>query len=523
LAYPADAKSKDLSTSLSTWKSKERMQNTGPIAVHRSSSADKQQTGRAGVWSFVAAGLLAAIYLLIIIVIASHRRFWYDEVFTVTISRLPFATIWKALAHAAETQPPTYFMLVRIFERLPIRPEVATRLPSALSLIVGMLLAFDCSRRLTDDLHGLLTFAVLTCSILPYYGYEARPYALYFMFASLGLWIWLHSRSRLSPVWFGATIFLAVTVHYYAVFCLVPYTAWEIFNWKGERAPSRKLIAGCLGVLCGALLFSKQLLAIREFSGRFWGRAELSHLASIFNDFFPYGLFPLVAIMIWVALVAPREQGAPASAMQPSEQLGWFFGLIPMAGYIVALFVTKGFFNRYFISLLPGIAIAFSCLLWRQFRSTPRISIAVLLLFATLGLGIQLTLVRYPDLVRPPAPAGSEPDKVNAMLLLDEKIAKQYIVFPASDLVGVEARYYSKHPERFVFLVGPRVTDGNTLGLMNLGRYSPMHFWSFDDLTAHARETVLVHPSRYAVAALQRAGYQVSGRIEEGLEVVSVE
>src|SRR5271166_6839736 len=82
-------------------------------------------------WGFIAAGLLAAVYLLTSVLIASHRLFWYDEIFTVTISQLPdFANIWKTLAHAADMQPPTYYMLVKIFDYLPIRPEVAARLPS---------------------------------------------------------------------------------------------------------------------------------------------------------------------------------------------------------------------------------------------------------------------------------------------------------------------------------------------------------------------------------------------------------
>ena len=474
------------------------------------------------------AALLAAIYLVTSVLIASHRLFWYDEIFTITITRLPnVATIWKALAHNSDTQPPTYYMLVRMFEQLPIRREVAARLPSALAMVAGMLITFDCTRRLSDGVHGLIAFSVLSCSELCYYGYEARPYALYFMLASLALWIWLHASdaSKLSSVLFGVVIFLAVAVHYYAVLCLVPYAAWEVSNWRSGRTPSGKLIAGCLAVVCAAAIFARQILALREFSGHFWDRPTFSSLAAIFNDFFPYGLFPLAAIMILVALVGPRVKGAMASAMQPYERLGWFFGLIPVAGFILATLGTGAFYNRYFISILPGIAVAFSCLLWRQFKSAPLISIATLMLFGTLGLGIQFALVRYPDLVRPPS-AKSEPGRVNAMLLLDDKMqtnAKQFIVLQANDLLAVEAGYYAKHPEKYVFLVAPQWHDGITGGLIHLGQYSPMRFWTLDDLKAHARETTLVDPARLTVAALEKAGYKVTGRIDGDLQVVSVE
>ena len=75
--------------------------------------------------------------------------------------------------------------------------------------------------------------------MLPYYGYEARPYGLYFMFASLALWIWIHASHarKLSSALFGVVIFLAVAVHYYAVLCLVPYVAWEVYNWRPAACP----------------------------------------------------------------------------------------------------------------------------------------------------------------------------------------------------------------------------------------------------------------------------------------------
>jgi hypothetical protein len=117
------------------------------------------------------------------------------------------------------------------------------------------------------------------------------------------------------------------------------------------------------------------------------------------------------------------------------------------------------------------------------------------------------------------------------MLILENRMptsAKQFIVLPASDLLGVEARYYSKHPEKYVFLVELRSNNSvswNSRTAMNLGQYSPMLFWTLDDLKAHVRETALVDPSQEAIAAVEQSGYKmrITGRIDGGLEVVSVE
>lgn len=58
------------------------------------------------LWTFVAAALLAAFYLATSISIAAHRLFWFDELFTVHIARLPgVTTIFTALGHGSDALP----------------------------------------------------------------------------------------------------------------------------------------------------------------------------------------------------------------------------------------------------------------------------------------------------------------------------------------------------------------------------------------------------------------------------------
>ena len=223
----------------------------------------KQLPRASDKWTFLAA-LLAVFYFATSIYIAAHRLFWFDEFFTVRIAQLPsWTTIWTALSHAVDSLPPFYYMLVRVFGQLFGGSEVVARLPSALAMVAGLLLTFDCARRLTDGLHGLIALSVLTCSFLPYYGYEARSYAIYFMFAALGLWVWTKSPSdKRSPViFFGVALCLGVTMHYYAVMCLAPYALWEFLRWKPWQRPSAKLIAGLVGVAVPAALLSPLILS----------------------------------------------------------------------------------------------------------------------------------------------------------------------------------------------------------------------------------------------------------------------
>jgi uncharacterized membrane protein len=237
------------------------LQGVSPPVIKQTAVSD-------GIWSFIVAVSLAAFYLSTTLYISFHRTLWWDELLTVNVARLAhWGTIWVALAHAVDCQPPIYYVVVRIFAKLFGDSEVAVRLPSSVAMVTGLLVTFDCARRLTDGLHGLLAFSVLTCSFLPYYGYEARPYAIYFMLAALALWVWTCTRGdRIWPaILFGAIFSVGVTFHYYFVLCLVPYALWEISRWRPWHLPSRKLIAGVLGVVVPTALLSPLILSISRF------------------------------------------------------------------------------------------------------------------------------------------------------------------------------------------------------------------------------------------------------------------
>src|ERR1700737_1455064 len=84
-----------------------------------------------GKLSFVTAIALLSFFLFSSLWIGSRRLFWYDEISTVLVARLPdFATIWRAF----DVIPPAYFILIRLFDRALGGTELAARIPSALAL-----------------------------------------------------------------------------------------------------------------------------------------------------------------------------------------------------------------------------------------------------------------------------------------------------------------------------------------------------------------------------------------------------
>jgi uncharacterized membrane protein len=347
------------------------MQTSVNETLSRPQSQRGERANPTAIWTLVAAALLAVFYLVTSIYIAAHRLFWFDELFTLHIARLQgWTMIFTALGHGSDALPPAYYLVVRVFDSLFGPGDVAARLPSAIAMVIGLLVIFDCARRLSDGLHGLIALSVATCSFLPYYGYEARSYAIYFMLAALALWVWTYTEASKTTgaILFGAVFFAGVCFHYYFVMGLAPYVVWELLRWKPGQRPSAKLIAGIAGSLIPVALLSPLILSFsNKFSGGYWNRPSFTELRAIFAQLFPDGLFLLALIMIWIVLVGnDDDKDVALPAMPSAEALGWLFLGIPLAAFVVAELKTNAFYSRYFIGVLPGVAVAFSVCLWRR-------------------------------------------------------------------------------------------------------------------------------------------------------------
>jgi hypothetical protein len=434
--------------------------------------------------------------------------------------------IWQAILNAADQLPPTYFLFISLFDRLFGPPEIAARLPSALAVAAGLFIVFDCARRSTDNLHGLAALALLTCSLLPYYGYEARPYGLYFMLASLELWLWVRTspHARWPAVFFGLTFFLAFSIHYYTAVCVVPYLLFEITTWRPWQRPSAKLLAACAGILCGILVFSGPILAARTLSRGFWSPPSRRVLLAAFGDFFPYLLVIGSLAAIWIAATAASDR-SPIDPMSAAERVGWYFVAIPLAGFAIAVLVTNAFVSRYFIGLLPGVSLAIACALWRHFRHRPAISSGIIGVLFLVGLVQQASILRNPSKIEPPTNPGST-SRVRSLLLVWEDLVRQEgkttLAMRGDRTLGVDTRYYSPHPERYVLVTAP--TPGVLDRLhQNFARYYPLTIWTMDELRAAARKTALVDPSDEVVDALVRSGLRVIYRTRNDINIVYLE
>jgi mannosyltransferase len=474
-------------------------------------------------WILLAAMLFVAFYFATSINIASHRLLWDDEIGTVMFARLPgVATIWKVASQVDPWgMPAPYYIVVHGFQRLFGPTEVGVRLPSALAMVGGLLIVFDCTRRLADGLHGLMAVALLTCSRLPYFGFEARSYSIYFMLAALSLWVWTHtSNTRRSAVIFCAIFFCSFMMHPYAAVCLLPYALWDLCLWRPWRLPSAKVIAGVLGIGCAAALLSVNIAEAMTGSRHFPGpRPSLSAVLDALPEIFPAGLFLLALVMVWIALVGTiGKMSKPTLVlpMQPAERVGWFFLLMPMAGFLMAEFVTNAFSPRYFIGMLPGVAVAFACLFWRYFRESRLVAAGVFSLLTLVGAAHQLNVLRHAESFDWPYAQQTETRQMLGLEDALRKDGKQFILI-SSNMLYREGQYYSKHPEGYRFM---EPADEIYRMPEYFAKYYSLKTWSMKDLKEHARETAVIRPPSTILTAMKEAGFVANTRFTGLIEVV---
>ena len=481
------------------------------------------------VWSFVVAVSLAAFFLATSLYISSHRLLWFDEVVTVHLARLPdWTTLLAALGHGVDSLPPAYYLVVRAFDRLFGNSELAIRLPSTLAMVATLLLTFDCARRLTDGLHGLIALA-LASGPLAGEGFEARSYAIYVMFAALALWVWVSVRpgNKWRPIFFGTALFLGVSFHYYAVLLLVPFALWEISRWKPWQPPSSMLSTGIIGVALPAMLLSHFILSFsRKFSTGFWSHPSLSELMDVYSRIFVGGSFVLALAIVWIVLANRKDDNIVLPAMQPGEAIGWLFLCIPLVGFIAAELKTNAFAVRYFLGIVPGVAVAFSACIWRHFRNAQLISLGIFLLLATWGMVKQLQIVVHPDSVETPGTR----DILNLESLLNSD-GKRFVVF-SDPFQFLEVQYYSKHPDKCILLLPSNLGQETSSAHSSpdpylhqrvellLSQYYPLQFWQSDQLSEHARQTALIKPGSEVLDTMRQAGFDIETRLSKPVQVV---
>jgi hypothetical protein len=298
---------------------------------------------------------------------------------------------------------------------------------------------------------------------------------------------------------FGAVFLIGGAVHYYFLACLAPFA---ILALSQRRIFHPKVIAAAVGAMGSlAVLYPQVASSLSKVHGGAypaWALPPAIQLHTVYAGFFPAAIVPLVILAIGVAVLGKTREHL-VKPMSEGERVAWLFLIIPVPIYIAAKLVTHFFVDRYMTDVVPGVALAASCLVWRYCRGSKYLLPAILVLVGGFGMFQQLLTARH---VHHIDAYGDHQERTREMLAVEDALkrdGKSRFAF-SNNLQFVEAWYYSKYQGAYgLYWPVP-------MGALTLEKYAPVKFVTVSDIAANAAQTAVIAPDNRLLAELERAG-----------------
>ncbi len=335
---------------------------------------------------------------------------WYDETFTVAVSRLPFDRMLQAVA--GDVHPPLWYVIEWVIVRLLGDSAWALRLPSLLLALASVGLTYRLARSLGHERKTALWAAGLL-ALMPaqvYYAQEARMYALLqfcLLVAVLGLvecrpWVmglgvlgvlYTHNLGLIFVVVIGLlALWQEWKSHASGVKVAVPAAAGRHHWWKADLASSWRLsphrhvlelwAVGQVVLLAWWPWLRVALAQARNVGAGFW--VQDAGLGGY--------LLPLYRLTLGMGVVDFIEQHAAVTAVGLGALALWAAlrdrerGVVPLAlvvGPALLLVLVSElwrplYLERVFIAALPMLAILAAAAL-RRLRPVHRAPVLAVL------------------------------------------------------------------------------------------------------------------------------------------------
>ncbi len=281
--------------------------------------------------------------------------FWYDEAFSIFLSRFPAKMIYLEFT---DFNPPLWQLVVSPFLWWLGENEFALRLPALLFSLAAMLITWKLAEELLPD-HARIPAAALI-GLLPYQFWlaqDGRCYAMLSMFYVLALWMVLKGR------WlgFGACVGLLVYSHITGAF----YAAAAGLGALFIRWPERKKII--IWGAAGAAAFLPWVPALLDQPAQHWlGKLTFDGLITSLYQISYAGVFPLnVARLAGLVFIGYIFAALFWSRHKYTQLLGiWAVG--PLALLLIAALYKNLIFYRPLSAMLLPVCLWLPAALWPE-------------------------------------------------------------------------------------------------------------------------------------------------------------
>jgi hypothetical protein len=329
--------------------------------------------------------LLSVLFFGLTGAAAAKRLFWYDELFTLELAKLPGAvSIWDELAVGRDTQPPLIYWVTHAMMRLGGDEPWILRVPGMVGFWVMLVAMYLFLRRWCPPLFALAAVLIpIATSAYTNHALEARPYGMLLGLAGLALLCWQSAARSQRRLWslFGLALSLAgaLLTHYYGVLLWIPLVLGECVRVAERRRIDLPMVLA-LGLPTLTLVVLWPLISsIRGFSGGFAGRPTWDRVVDFYQVLLDLRFLPVLAILgflvIWPRLLrsenaAPPNTEGPAAPPLSELTAVVALALLPLFAVALARTVTNAYHHRYAVPAIVGVTILLVFAVYRHARGS---------------------------------------------------------------------------------------------------------------------------------------------------------
>jgi Dolichyl-phosphate-mannose-protein mannosyltransferase len=389
------------------------------MPLDRSPDVDRPTIVGERDWAWLKNAIYAFVGVLLIycvvrnLVAASARPLWYDEVITWAVcGQGGWRHILSALFRAADSQPPLFYVIEHYALGISSNREIALRLPSILAFPCTLICVFLYVKRRAGETVALAcAIFLLTTAPFQWYAVEARAYNMVVACVAFALLCYQRVSSFFWLAAMGVTFALAESLHYFAIFSLLPFAIAELVHSWRERS-IRWQVWGAFSCVLLPFFFTWRFLAAFKY---YYGphisfRYDLWSIPATYGSLLTanaaFGVATAVvcgAIVIRARfLIAGGSLSSGRTEKGPVEgTLLFALLLLPLTTYVITKIVHGTMYDRYVLSTILGMALALGCI-----KSIPKGPAIVVLAFYSMLAGIHEVLFwRSLDSIRVDKPA----------------------------------------------------------------------------------------------------------------------
>jgi Dolichyl-phosphate-mannose-protein mannosyltransferase len=434
---------------------------------------------------------------------AASTPFWYDEICTRIVAGQPaVSAMYDALRHAADSNPPLFYLLERFSAALVKNEHIGFRLPSIVGFAVVLVCVFLVVKtRSSPTVAFVCAAALFMTSLFEPYAAEARPYSMVAACISFGLLCYQRAPATRWVCLLAISLALAESLHYYAIFAITPFCAAEgtfllrtrQFRWKVWLS----LIFGFLPLA----VFWPLLTQLKAYYGAHpWARPAIANTTPIYGWLFHtstpigIGLAAVLSVFIFIALALPRM--VPVSAANTSShELVLVLALLalPFIGFAATKIGHGLMINRYALPTVLGIVIACGFVL--QWSGRKGVAVFAVFVFSVVAFQERSFWVTH----RGPLTAVHSPTEDLERILNGLTRYRDLPVVVSDGLDYLPMAHYALpgQARRFVNLVDPvaavayQGSDSVDKDLLVLKSYAPLQLYGFSDFVSEHRMFLL--------------------------------